>query len=106
MARDDTIREKDTIAPTITLTSRDTGEPILDVAGVTFRLYGPPGFTTQARSSENPGEVTDNGDGTYTTKFELGSEGRYWCVVSAISAAGDRKGGEWSIIAEPLRGEL
>ena len=105
MAEDNTIREKDTIAPTITLTSRETGAPITDAALVTFRLHGPPGFTVQARSSENEGEVTNNGDGTYTTKFELGGEGRYWCVASAVSAAGDRKGGEWSIIAEPLRGE-
>lgn len=98
------VRERDTITPSYTLTDNRTGAPIADAAGMTFALYGPPGFTPEIKSLAVDGEVENEGEGVYSAKFDLAGEGRYTVVVRATSAAGDKKGEEIEYLALALKG--
>ena len=107
MAREDTdtIREFDTIEPTLSLKLRRTKAAISDASEVIFTLYGPFGFANQERRLSVPGQVNVLEGGGYSAFFTIGPAGRYTVVATGMSAAGHRKSEEWTFVAEPLGGD-
>lgn len=103
---EETLRSGDTVNPTFDLRDKKTGEAIDDAATVVFKLYGPTGFISATRSSEEDGEVVNNGDGTYDAYFNVGVPGSYYCTATAVNLAGHQKSEEWRFEVEPLRGSM
>lgn len=96
------IWEGDTIYPVMTLHDA-SGVAVTDASEVAMTLYGPPGFAAETRRL-SLGEVENRLDGSYAGRFTLGPEGRYIVVSQATSLAGDVKGAQWEVVAQPLRG--
>lgn len=102
-------KEGDTVLIELELFDNKTNVAISDAALVEFTLYGPPSGGVeylQTRSTQNEGEVENGGSGLYSAKFALGIEGRYVCVIRAVSLAGDEKSEEVVLHAERLRGRI